>query len=626
MALAHSALALFAAALLASPAMAQRADENAVTAAEDAFGSTIGNESIGLYTSTQVRGFSPVSAGNVRIEGLYFDRQGGLPTRLLQGSTIHVGLSAQSYPFPAPTGIVDYRLRKASEQRVVSLVTGLNAYTSPSIEIDAKVPLVPNRLGVAAGVSFADEEYYDGSDARYWRAAIVPRWRPSESVEVMPFWSVIRGRDEEVAPTIITAGSYLPPEIERRRYFGQWWADNDTQTVTYGTLAKARLGTDWAISGGIFRSVYDTPRGFADIYAGTQPDGLTREFVIADPQQRYASTSGEARVSRSFVEGERLHVLHFSLRARDQDSVYGGSTALDLGPRMLGERIAAPRPDAFQFGERTRDEVSQRTIGLAYEGRWRGVGEASVGLQRTDYEKRIEQPGLPQTGTSDQPWLVNGTIAAHLSPVMALYGGYTRGLEESGIAPDNATNRNEALPAIRTMQWDAGVRWTIAPDLKLVAGVFDVEKPYFTTDGTNVYAALGEVRHRGFELSISGALSRNLSAVLGAVIMEPRVTGDAVVEGRVGEKPVGQTDRILKANIDYRPPAWPSLSFDVAIASYGERVGSSDNRAIVPSYTLVDLRVQAANVTDEFAWYVLGSNSYTLSDARRFSALLFVDF
>ncbi|MEP7245859.1 MAG: TonB-dependent receptor, partial [Gammaproteobacteria bacterium] len=70
-------------AAFAVPAVAQRADENAVTTAQDAFGATTGNESIGLYSETEVRGFSPVTAGNVRIEGLYFDRQGNLPPRLV---------------------------------------------------------------------------------------------------------------------------------------------------------------------------------------------------------------------------------------------------------------------------------------------------------------------------------------------------------------------------------------------------------------------------------------------------------------------------------------------------------------------------------------------------------------
>ncbi len=58
--------------LLAYPtaATAQRADENAVEAADDAFGTSVGNEKIGLYSASDVRGFSPVNAGNIRIEGL----------------------------------------------------------------------------------------------------------------------------------------------------------------------------------------------------------------------------------------------------------------------------------------------------------------------------------------------------------------------------------------------------------------------------------------------------------------------------------------------------------------------------------------------------------------------------
>ena len=56
-------------------AQAQRADDNAVKSADDAFGNSVGNENIGLYSPFEVRGFSAVDAGNVRLDGLYFDRQ-----------------------------------------------------------------------------------------------------------------------------------------------------------------------------------------------------------------------------------------------------------------------------------------------------------------------------------------------------------------------------------------------------------------------------------------------------------------------------------------------------------------------------------------------------------------------
>lgn len=639
---AYARAAILCASLLSQAALAQRTADNAVTAAEDAFGATVGNESIGLYSRFSVRGFSPTAAGNVRIEGLYLDPQARASSRLTEGSSIRVGLSALGYPFPAPTGIVDFRLRKPGAERVLSVLAGYNAYWAPTLEVDAKLPLIGETLGVALGISQAREEYYDGADAEYTQLAIVPRWQPVEGVEILPFWSRTEGRDEEVAPVILTSGNHLPPEVQRRRYFGQSWADNETLNTKYGLIAKARIGQDWALAGGLFRSINDTPSGFAALYVDTTPEGITRELVIADPRQRYASTSGELRVTRSFTEGERLHLLHAAVRGRDQSNVYGGSAEpLDFGERQLGERITQPRPDTFAFGERTRDGVEQFTAGLGYEGRWRGVGELSLGLQRTDYEKRIAPPGLPATTTRDDPWLASGALAVHLNERLALYAGASRGLEESGIAPDDAVNRNQALPAIRTQQFDGGLRWKLPHQLTWIAGVFQIEKPYFATDESGVFDILGDVRHRGFETSLSGTPVPAITVVLGALLMDPEVTGEGVRLGRVGNKPVGQTDRQLRANLEWRPRVTPGWSFDAALTHFGERTAARDASHRTPDYTLFDLgarwrfklgqapatlRVQALNLTDEFYYSILGSNSFGLTDGRRYVVQLAVDF
>ncbi len=344
------------------------------------------------------------------------------------------------------------------------------------------------------------------------------------------------------------------------------------------------------LAGGVFRSELRTARDFADLYVDTTRDGLTRELIIADPAQYQASTSGELQLSRSFTESPRLHVLHASLRARELRSLYGGSApVLDLGLRQLGERIPVERPAQFTFGERTLNSVKQWTAGLMYEGRWRNRGEMTSGVQRTDYEKSVRQPGRDLASTSTQPWLAVATAAVHVSSRLALYAGYTQGLEESGIAPDNAVNRNEVLPAIRTRQSDVGLRWILTEDLKLVAGLFDVRKPYFATDENDLFNVLGAVRHRGMELSLSGKIHSNWSLVAGAVLMQPRVIGEAVELGRVGNRPVGQSDRVLRGNVEYRPPSLPALSVDLAVANYGERVASSDNRLTLPEYTLLDV-------------------------------------
>src|SRR5271156_136078 len=90
---------------------AQHASDDPLATANDAFGLTLGLESIGLYGPGLVRGFNPQTAGNVRIDGLYFDQQGALSNRVVEGSTIRIGVSEIGYAFPAPTGIVDYDLR-----------------------------------------------------------------------------------------------------------------------------------------------------------------------------------------------------------------------------------------------------------------------------------------------------------------------------------------------------------------------------------------------------------------------------------------------------------------------------------------------------------------------------------
>ncbi len=621
-------------------AHAQRTGENVVRAAQDAFGTSIGNERIGLYSSSEVRGFSPIDAGNVRIEGFAFDQQGTLNPRLVESSTVHVGLTAQGYPFPAPTGIVDYRLRKAGDDLVVSVVGGLGDYGGPFAELDAKIPVVTKRLSVGAGLSYSHDEYYDGSDAHVASFAVVPRWRPRDGIEVLPFWSYAASRDEEVAPHIVTAGPFLPPRIPRRRYYGQPWADLDTNTTNAGLLARVKLAEHFEAACAAFRSVRDVPKDHADLFTDTQPDGATRELVIADPPRRRASTGGEIALIWTAAEGPRLHRTRARVLGRIREGWFGGSSApADLGARSVGTPMAVA-PPSFQTGARTHDEVRQFTAGVAYEGLWKGLGELMFGLQRTDYWKAVEVPEAARVSTRVTPLLINAAAAIHATDRIALYGGYTRGLEESGIAPGNAANRNEVLPAIATRQIDGGLRVLLTDRIRIVAGAFDLRKPNFTLDERNVFAQLGEVRNQGIELSLAGQLFDRLTIVSGAVLTRPRVDGPDVEAGRIGPRPVGQTDHLVRLNLDYQVPGLDGLSVDLGLLHAGERVASRDNLSEAPALTTLDLgarlrfsiigrpttlRLQAKNVTNAYGWRIMGNSTFRTNNPRAFLATLAVD-
>ncbi|MGE3333478.1 MAG: TonB-dependent receptor [Rhodospirillaceae bacterium] len=624
---------------LSSPALAQRANENAINAAQDAFGTQVGNESIGLYNAMDVRGFSPTEAGNLRLEGLYFDRQGDTTNRIVSGSTVRVGLSAQSYPFMAPTGVVDYRLRTPGDRRVTSLLTTFGPFDAMSVELDTQLPL-NDKLSMGAGVAGIKEK--SPSDTRSWVANMgaIFRWRPNDNVEIIPFGAVNFRWDRESGHTITTAGPFLPPEVDRDEFYGQYWIPFQSQQSAWGFIARADLGDDWTFRTGWFRSLNWRVKQGEALFRNTRENGLTDRFAVIIPGNILGSWSGEARLSKVIVEGPRRHTLHGSFRGRFKTRTFGGSTTIPLGPGVIGVADYEPEP-SWTLGPQSAARVRQGTGGVAYEGLWPRVGEVSFGVQKTFYRRISEPAGGANVVSKDSPWLFNGTVAAYLSDDLALYGSWTRGLEESGEAPQTAVNRGESVPATRTEQIDAGFRYTIKQGLRIVGGVFEVKKPYFNVNTNNFFLQVGDVRHRGAELSLTGQIFPGLTVVAGTVLLKARVEGQNAAAGLIGAVPLGRFPHIMRLNMQYGPKSWNGFSIDTQIENVSSRYADLLDRVRAPAYTTVNiggryafrlaetpatLRIQAQNITDVFAWSVSPTASFSPIDQRRFVISLTADF
>lgn len=623
----------------AAHAQAARSAENVVRQAEDAFGTNVGRESLGLYSSQSVRGFSPTVAGNARIDGLYFDQVSDIDGRLRRATVIRVGFSAFGFAFPAPTGVVDYQLRRPGPAASRSAFVGIDSNRGASLETDAVIPLNPAlSLGVGAGLE--NSEFPNGTNAWSNVVGVHALWKPVANLEVLPFFVRDDIHDNDAGPSMAPAGKGLPPYPGRRNFLGPQWATSDGSSYNYGSMATWTPGPAWSVRAGLFRSVNEDGEGYSNLMAGVTPEGVGRQIISIDPPNKAASTSGELRVSRTHIEGPRLHRLVASVRGRARDRTFGGQVDLDLGLISIFERQQAVRPNVT-FGPQSSDRVRQWIAGLAYEGRWLDRGELSLGLQKVGYELRTAKPGLPLAVTDASPLLWNAALSVNLTKSVAVYGATTRGLEESGVAPAAAVNRNTALPAIETRQKDAGIRWRIRPGLNLIGGAFDIRKPYSNLDEVNIWRELGAVRNRGIEASLSGQVLPNLTLLAGAVLIDAEVTGDAVRLGRVGKRPVGSSPRTLLFNADWRPPGLEGFSVDIGVTHAGGVVASRDNSAIIPSRTTGDvgmryrfklagtdsvLRVQVRNVTDEKGFSMRGAGAFGVINGRVVSMSLASDF
>lgn len=585
-AIAIQASASLIAVLIVFPAYAQRAGENAVTQADDAFGTAVGNERIGIYNENNVRGFSPIQAGNERIEGLYFDKVGDANDRIQASSRIRVGIAAQGFAFPAPTGIVDFSLRTPGDRAGLSTFTEGNSWGTYNLQFDAVMPFT-KAFSLGGGVGTDHNLFPDGGANYESNIGVLARWLPLPELEILPFWSRKDTYIRKVGEVYQPAGDFLPNPMPGRHFFGPEWATHRDFSYNYGLLMNFTLSS-WRARLGIFRSEFASPKNSFPQLTHLDGTGRGELEVKVSPSSYLGSNSGEFRLEKTFGTARFAQRLILSLRGRNWNGRYGNSITADVGPQTINQYITAPKP-GISFAPLIHDHVDESWIGLGYQVAWQNRLQMSLGVQKARYHKRTVAPGGEATELNVAPWLLTGSATGDLTSSVQIFGSFTQGLEENGIAPSNAINSNQALPATTTRQKDGGLRWKLLPGASLVADVFDLKKFYFNLDPAHVYRELGTLENKGMELSLSGNLMDGIDVVAGAVLSEPTVGGEAVRLGISGNRPVGIAARKFIFDVNWRPPGMSGMSFDLGLSHFGKVPATLDDVAAVPAYSTLDL-------------------------------------
>jgi iron complex outermembrane receptor protein len=576
--------------LLPMRVRAQRAEDNAVTAADDAFGTTVGNQTIGLYSPMNARGFSPMQAENLRIEGLYYDQQPTMADMyLFSGSDVRVGIAAQTYPFPSPTGIVDYKLRSPGDTALASGVLIRGPLSWASLELDSQYPLIRNVL--SAGLNIAAFQNFDYSFARRsgGRAiSLILRFRPTSGTEVLPFFGYVHNNEHQELPYVYAGGVDPLPLFNQQKLTTQNWSSWGWDQTTAGIIGRVALSSPWSLEVGLFRSIANDAQNFNDLLLGVTRTGIAGHVMDVVPPSLAGSYSGEIHVKRSVTDGAHRHDLLFTVRGRDVTRHYGGDSLTDLGSVSIYQPILVPQP-RLAFSAQNIDRVRQLGEGVNYLERWTGVGSVSVGILKTDYSRDISTPGsvsVPQRTAAVLP-----TVSFTVEPTrfITAYGSYTRGLEDSVNAPTSAVNRGEPPPATPTWQVDGGVQILPHRNLKVILGAFEVHKSYFNLDMNEQYHELGDIRSRGIEASASLAGADGLTLIAGTVLLKPEIGLKVQPLGGSGAVPIGPVPATINLNTDYQPARWHGWGTSLQWTYLSSRVETADDRYELPPLSTINL-------------------------------------
>lgn len=614
-------------------------DTNVVSSAGDAFGITLGPETLGLYSSSSVRGFSPFTAGNVRLDGLYFDQQGSMIDALVTDTRIRVGLSAANFPWPAPSGIVDYMLRepKGDTPELTSILYA-GPYASRDIDLDGYMKFPEKGTGIAAGASYHDDAFIPGQTERSASFGILPQWTPSKDLSIRAFWGRANYTEIKPAASIYLQPGQTAPPVPTR-FYGTLGVTGKNDSEHAGLLSTAKLDKHWSVRMGVFHSIFDAPLSYQDLYLNTTSNAIADHTLIAEPKQYYGSTSGEIQLAHKIESQFWWQELVFGVRGRSVSAQFGGAAIVDFGTGVLGQVPTNASP-SFLFGATSADHIHDYSSGASYTLRWRKRLSLTAAIRRVDYSNENIDPVSGRSVTSTHPWLYDSSVTFLPTSKLIIFGAVTRGLEDSGVAPSNSVNRGEVLDATHSSQEEMGVKYSLASSLSMLASIFDVQKSYFADNESNVFSILGQERHRGVEFSLTGPLTSQLHIVSGVLFMSPEVIATSTPQQPIGARPIGQANRTEQFGLDYRVPGFTSLSFDCLFGEIGNRVASVDNRTRIPAYTYLDLgaryqislgqypatlRVQVMNVTNTLNWLVGNDGGLAAIASRRAWAYLIVD-
>jgi len=591
-----------------------------------------------------VRGFNPSEAGNVRIDGLYYDMIGFVPGRIVKSQSVRVGAAALRYPFPAPTGVIDYDLWVPGDQATLSVEmdTSNPLLNGPAVLIDFKLP-VTDEVSVMAGFLGRNVTARpEGGGQTFASYSGMVRWRPSADIDLRLFNATFYTLDREARATYLPAGDQLPAQVPRGEFLGLDWTEFDHKTLVNGGIAHINLGERLRLDAGLFDTRENLDRSFGDFLVGVTSDGRVADrLVIASANNEDKSLSGEARLVREWSGGNFAHRLIASVRGRKRDRRVGGSSRMLLGPGpgTVFSNEGWDRP-VYTTGAKDLDRVRQLVPGISYSSVWRKRGSLDFSVSKNDYKKHVRfgSGNRLDIVTRDDSWLWNFSGSVTLTSRLSVYGGISRGMEDAPIAPENAINNSEAPPAIHTRQKELGLRHAVAPGLTLVTGVFEISKPYYNLDPNRFYRQLGTVTNKGLELSLTGKLLPGLNLVGGVLLLDPKITG----EDFAGRRPVGQIKRHVVANLDWRSKGGEGpLSIDLAFENFSGRIANPANTLKAPGYSTVNigarqrfevsgaklvLRPQITNLFNAYGWQVAANGGFTYIRKRTIFMSVVADF
>ena len=602
-----------------------------------------------IYDNLAIRGVSLQNRTNYRLNGsLPIINLIDMPLENKERVEALKGASSLYYGFTTPVGVINLVTKRAGANPNASLSLSGNEYGQFVQHVDLGRSFgADNQFG--ARVNVVNGNLRNAvDDTRGDRSLVTAAldWRATSSLSLKFDFEDIRKKITEPATIIIPAAVNgvitLPRLPDPKRLIAGTWPENDASARNVLLRADYTISDNWYALAEVGRAqTRRDKRDYSEIgrYNLVTGEGRLDFFITRD--LNFVNRNARVEVGGRVKTGFLTHDLTFGMVRNALYQSGANSQAVSVNQNLYD-----PRPVAFipKTTPTILNPVNTTDSGLyAMDRMTVGAFQLTLAVRKADYEsetvRNTVNPPI-RTRYSASPTTYSWSGLYKLRKDTSLYASYIEGLEEGPIAPITAANAGAILPPAISKQNEIGIRTEAIPGMLAGLAYFRLERATSYTDANRFVVLDGRTEIKGFEASISGEVTPQLSLYASAMSLEP-VLKNAATAALTGKTPDNTPKVTASMLLEFRPAALPGFSVNAGAYYTAKRFINPLNQAEIPGYTTytagvgyktavmgkaLSLQANVTNLQDKRYWEAGGAGYLAVGMPRTVSFNAKLDF
>ncbi|WGS52231.1 TonB-dependent receptor [Paraburkholderia sp. D15] len=544
-----------------------------------------------------VRGMPIDTLNSIKVDGQSFPSwDTDLSLEPFEQVELLKGLSGFMYGFGAPGGIVNYVMKRPTDDPYRSVTVG---YKSAGVFTEA----------IDLGGRFGNDKRFgfrlnlvneDGNTAeanghvRRKVASLALDFRITPDLT----WTVdALYQKRKTNGTLFglgfgsTAGGIPDASTINRAALTQPQNYYQTEMASFGTGLDYRLSENWHANVKYRFAKENRTNSDSFLYVGDSAGNYTNTLYAA--MTRYFYQNVDAMVQGKFETGSIKHDVVVGAGFESQTSEYSNSTGWNLG-------YALGTGNLYTTTLLTNDEVSvgselyrqQRTTQAAVYAsdtvQFTSRLSALLGVRYTQYRQNVYDPSATITSQySASPVTPTLALMFKTDPYSTVYASYVQSLEQGGAAANTNLNYPATFGPLRSKQYEIGYK-TDHSKWGANLALFHVDQDYNYTNTSNYFVQDGTKRYTGVDASGWLALTNEWRVMGGVMWLDTKAVDidDPNIEGK---RVYGAPRFTVTGRVEYNPAYLRPLTVAFGGKYVGNQAVDAANTQFVPAYVTYDL-------------------------------------